>query len=73
MSTAAKQKDPPGQALERVRPQERALIQVASELGIVRYAEGGGMLIDLTSPELHAQYNVLAPAATIAKGDPNFT
>lgn len=73
MSTAARKKQPPGQALERFRPQERALLLVAAELGIVRYAEGGGMLIDLTSPALHAKYNVLAPAATIAKGDPNFT
>ncbi|MBN1837884.1 MAG: hypothetical protein JW820_18650 [Spirochaetales bacterium] len=61
------------QALERARPQEGALIQVATELGVVKYAEGGGMLIDLTSPDLQKKYNVLAPAATIAKADPNFT
>ena len=62
-----------GQALERARPQEQALIQVATELGVVRYAEGGGMMIDLTNPKLRDKYNVLAPAATIAKSDPNFT
>ncbi|MBN1319380.1 MAG: hypothetical protein JXA87_00930 [Thermoleophilia bacterium] len=63
----------PEQALERVRPEERALIQTGVELGLVKYAAGGGMLIDLTSDKLQQEYNVLAPAATIAKADPNFT
>lgn len=40
---------------------------------IVRYSESGAILIDLSSPQLKAQYNVLAPASTIAKADPNFT
>lgn len=40
---------------------------------IVRYSESGAILIDLGSPALKEQYNVLAPASTIAKADPNFT
>jgi hypothetical protein len=61
-----------GQALERVRPQERALVQAASELGILREA-GGALMIDLSSPQLAENYNVLAPAATLVQADRNFT
>ncbi len=62
----------PGQALERVRPQERALVQAASELGILREA-GGALMIDLSSSELGERFNVLAPAATLVQADRNFT
>lgn len=72
MGTAAKQQAPPGQALERVRPQERALVQAANELGILRES-GGALMIDLSSPELAKKYNVLAPAATLTQADLNFT
>ena len=63
------------QELERYSPQERALVDTAKALGgdIVRYSESGAILIDLSSPALKERYNVLAPASTIAKADPNFT
>ncbi|MHB8867469.1 MAG: hypothetical protein ACYC6T_08180 [Thermoleophilia bacterium] len=69
---AARTKETPGQALERVRPQERALVQAASELGILKEA-GGALMIDLSSPELAKIYNILAPVAMLVQADPNFT
>lgn len=68
----AQTKETPGQALERVRPQERALVQAASELGILQEA-GGALMIDLSKPELAERFNVLAPAATLVQADRNFT
>lgn len=59
-------------ALERVRPQERALVQAASSLGILQES-GGALMIDLSSARLAEQFNVLAPAATVIQADPNFT
>lgn len=59
-------------ALERVRPQERALVQAADNLGILRES-GGALMIDLSSPKLAERFNVLAPAATLVQADPNFT
>jgi len=64
---------PKGQELERLRPQERALVQVADGLGIVQYDDQGAIMINLADPKLKEQYNVLAPATTIFKADPNFT
>ena len=64
---------PPGTALERVRPQERALVQAASELGIRCWEAGGIRMIDLSDPELADRYNVLSPAAVLMQADPNFT
>ena len=69
---ATQTKREPGQALERVRPQERALVQAASDLGILREASGA-LMIDLSSPELAERFNVLAPAATLVQADRNFT
>lgn len=64
---------PKGQELERLRPQEQALIRVADGLGIVTRDDSGAIMIDLANPKLKEQYNVLAPATTIFKADPNFT
>jgi len=65
---------PKGQELERLRPQERALVQVADQLGIVKRSEdGSAMIVDLSSPELAEKYNVLYPAAALMPVDPNFT
>lgn len=60
-------------AIERIRPQEQALAQVAAELGILQKSTDGAMLINLGEPRLKDKYNVLAPATTLAKADPNFT
>lgn len=60
------------QAIERFRPQEQALARVAEDLGILQVS-GNAMLINLGDPRLKEQYNVLAPATTLAKADPNFT
>lgn len=59
-------------AIERVRPQEQALVKVAEELGILQRS-AGAVLINLGDPRLKEKYNVLAPATTLAKADPNFT
>ncbi len=49
-------------------------MQVADGLGIVKYsADGRGMMIDLSSPDLAKKYNVLYPAAELMPADPNFT
>lgn len=65
----------PGQALEKASPQEQALMAVAGQLpqGVVQYSPSGVLMVDLTSDELQKSYNVLAPAATLAKADRNFT
>ena len=59
----------------RARPQEQALVEMAKSLpaGIVQYSSTGALMIDLSSPELRKNFNVLAPAATIMRADPNFT
>jgi len=46
---------------------------VADGLGIVQYDDQGAIMINLADPKLKEQYNVLAPATTIFKADPNFT
>jgi hypothetical protein len=61
-----------GNAVTQYRPQEQALVRAAEELGIVHYRDGA-MLIDLANDDLKQRFNVLAPATTIAKADPNFT
>jgi hypothetical protein len=65
----------PSQALEKASPQEQALMAVAGQLpqGVVQYSASGVLMVDLTSDELQKRYNVLAPAATLAKADRNFT
>ncbi len=65
----------PSQALEKASPQEQALMAIAGQLpaGVVQYSPTGVLLVDLTSDKLQEQYNVLAPAATLAKADRNFT
>lgn len=60
-------------AIERFRPQEQALVRVAAELGILQKSNDGAMLINLGDPRLKEQFNVLAPATTLAKADANFT
>ena len=69
----AKQQAAPGTALERVRPQERALVQAASELGIRCWEAQGVRMIDLSDPQLAERFNVLSPAAVLMQTDPNFT
>ena len=63
-----------GKELERLRPQEQALVRVAKELDIVQLSDDGrAMVIDLSSPKLAEKYNVLYPAAALMPVDPNFT
>lgn len=63
-----------GKELERLRPQEQALVRVAKELDIVQLSDDGrAMVIDLSSPKLAENYNVLYPAAALMPTDPNFT
>lgn len=62
-----------GKELQRLRPQEQALVRVADGLGIVQYSDNGGVLINLGDPRLKEQLNVLAPATTMSKADANFT
>ena len=56
----------------RERPQERALVKAAKDLGILAETDGA-LMIDLSSPQLKERFNVLAPAATMIQADPNFT
>ncbi len=69
MSTSA------GQALERARPQERALIEIGKNLpeGVVQYSGSGLLMIDLSVPALAQNCIVLAPSTTMMRSDPNFT
>lgn len=62
----------PGTALELVRPEQRGLMQTAADIGAL-VNRGGLAVIDLSSPEILAKYNVLAPAATMLQANPNFT
>lgn len=64
-----------GEALERARPQERALAEIAKQLpeGVVQQSPSGITLINFAHPELNRRCIVLAPAATMARTDPNFT
>ncbi len=58
-----------GQALERARPQERALAEIAKQLpeGVVQQSPSGLTLINFANPELNRRCIVLAPAATMAR------
>jgi len=65
-------KKEPGTALELVRPEQRALMQTASDIGVL-VNRGGLAVIDLSSPEILDNYNVLAPTRVMVQANPNFT
>jgi hypothetical protein len=61
-------------ALEQVRPDQRALAQVASDLGVLKInAATGAMMIDLRAEGLAERFNILSPSTTIMQANPNFT
>ena len=64
-----------GQALAVRRPQEQALAEIAKQLpaGVVSLGEGGLVVVNFANAELNRRAIVLAPAATMARTDPNFS
>ncbi len=68
----AEKTKPPGTALELVRPEQRGLMQAAADIGAL-VNRGGLAVIDLSSPEILANYNVLAPTKVMVQANPNFT
>ncbi len=70
-ATATKERGP-GTALELVRPDQRGLMQTAADIGAL-VNRGGLAVIDLSSPEILKNYNVLAPIGVAVQANPNFT
>ena len=67
------QKKPePGKALDLVPKETRALMQTASDVGAL-VVRNGMPFLDLSQPQILANYNVLAPSMIVQQVSPNFT